>query len=44
LLLPSVPEVSVPPPRDPRIERDYIEPMLRWHTGKPDLRVQIHGL
>lgn len=38
---PGAMEVTVPLPRDTRVERDYIEPMLRWHTGNPVLRVRI---
>jgi hypothetical protein len=43
LLSPQALDVTVPPPQDPRVERDYIEPMLRWHTGNPGLRVRIRG-
>jgi hypothetical protein len=41
LVSPQALEVTVPPPRDTRVERDYIEPMLQWHTHNPALRVRI---
>jgi len=41
LLSPQAVEVTVPAPRDPRVETNYIEPMLRWHTGNPALRVRV---
>ena len=41
LISPQAIEVTVPLPRDARVERAYIEPMLRWHTGQPELRVRI---
>jgi hypothetical protein len=41
LVSPQAAEVTVPPPRDIRVERDYIEPMLQWHTRNPALRVRI---
>ena len=41
LITPQAIEVTVPLPPDARVERAYIEPMLRWHTGQPELRVRI---
>jgi hypothetical protein len=41
MVSPQALEVTVPPPQDARVERNYIEPMLQWHTRTPALHVRI---
>jgi hypothetical protein len=41
LLQPQAAQVRVPSPRDPRVEPEYVEPMLQWTTGSRDLKVHF---
>jgi hypothetical protein len=34
-------EVTVPPPDDPGVEREFVAPMLSWQTNRPGLRVRF---